>query len=219
MKNSWRVGSGGKTLEQLLRKSREVVVEQIGMGWAWGRGRLESRVQGHVLRVFTAPGSRHPHVKLSSTPRGLAGHRPHGRGSRWLRGKRLDVYPYINNIIIQTRLHSFRLPSPTASQGSDTRLIPSKCCRLFSEWTGAPWIGSVLGKGWRGRDVASPAVPQPRSLGEGPWTEHLGLPRLLRWERPTDPQVCTNSDQRSCLKHLPRGRGVLNKFLFHLLSF
>ena len=53
----------------------------------------------------------------------------------------------INNIIIQTCLHSFCLPSPTASQGSDTRLIPSKCCHLLSEWTGAAWIGGVLGKG------------------------------------------------------------------------
>ena len=170
MKNSWEFGSGGKTLERSLRKSREVVIEWIDAGWAWGRGRLESRVQGRVLRAFTASGSRHPHVRLSSTPAGgLAGHGPRGRGKpRWPRRKRPDVYHYINNIIIQTRLHSFRLSPHTASQGSDTRLIPFKCRRLFSGWTGAPCTGGALGKGWRGRDVASPAVPQPRSLGEGP---------------------------------------------------
>ena len=118
---------------------------------------LESQDRGteNNFRWFTVASSRKTKSKPTKKTcevvfypcRGLAGHGPCGRGSRRLRGKRLDVYHYINNIIIQTCLHSFCLPSPTASQGSDTRLIPSKCCHLLSEWTGAAWIGGVLGKG------------------------------------------------------------------------
>ena len=69
------------------------------------------------------------------------------------------------------------------------------------DWGSLDW--GCLGKGLERQRCGLPSSPLDPQLGEEPWTEHLGLPRLLRWEKPPDPQVCANSDQKSCLEHLP----------------